>query len=74
MPIAQRGSKTPVVPQSLRALDQLKYEVARELGITVPDGGYWGTMTTREVGTIGGTMTRKLVQLAESQLAGKGNF
>ncbi len=32
----------PVVPQAGRALDQLKYEVARELGIQVPEGGYWG--------------------------------
>lgn len=64
----------PVVPQAIRALDQLKYEVAQELGISVPQDGYWGTMTTRDTGTIGGNITRKLVALAEQQLAGRGGF
>lgn len=61
----------PVVPQAMRALDQLKYEVAQELGITPPAGGYWGTMTTRDTGAIGANITRKLVALAEQQLAGE---
>lgn len=70
MASGQRTS-TPLIPQATRILDQLKYEVAQELGIQVPSGGYWGTMTTRETGTIGGNMTRKLVALAEQQLAGR---
>jgi len=67
-----RGQKnnTPVVQQAARALDQLKYEVAQELGIQVPNDGYWGTMTSRDTGAIGGNMTRKLVALAEQQLTG----
>ena len=64
-------SNTPLVPQALRALDQLKYEVAQELGIQTPVDGYWGTMTTRDTGAIGGHITRKLVALAEQQLAGR---
>jgi hypothetical protein len=64
-------SNTPLIPQATRALDQFKYEVAQELGIQVPTDGYWGNMTTRDTGTIGGYMTRKLVALAEQQLAGK---
>ncbi len=63
-------SNTPVVPQAMRALDQLKYEVAQQLGITPPADGYWGTMTTRDTGAIGGNITRKLVALAEQQIAG----
>lgn len=65
-----RGN-TPLVPQALRALDQLKYEVAQELGIQTPVDGYWGTMTTRDTGTIGGHITRKLVALAEQKLTGR---
>ena len=64
-------SRTPIVLQAMRLLDQLKYEVAQELGIQVPTCGYWGTMTTREPDAIGGNMTRKLVALAEQQLAGR---
>ncbi len=52
-------SNTPIVPQAMRLLDQLKYEIAQELGIQVPTGDYWGT--------IGGNMTRKLVALAEER-------
>ena len=70
MTSGQRTS-TPLIPQATRALDQFKYEVAQELGIHVPTDGYWGNMTTRDTGTIGGYMTRKLVALAEQQLAGK---
>ena len=70
MTSGQRTS-TPLIPQATRALDQFKYEVAQERGIKVPTDGYWGNMTTRDTGTIGGYMTRKLVALAEQQLAGK---
>lgn len=63
-------SNTLVVQSAAKALDQLKYEVASELGISTPQDGYWGTMTTRDTGSIGGNMTRKLVALAEQQLAG----
>jgi hypothetical protein len=61
---------TPVVPQAIRALEQFKYEVAQELGISVPQDGYWGHMLTRDTGAIGGNMTRKLVAIAEQQLSG----
>ncbi|MCY0875932.1 MAG: alpha/beta-type small acid-soluble spore protein [Firmicutes bacterium] len=64
-------SNTLVVKSAQRALDQLKYEVAGELGIQTPQDGYWGTMTTRDTGTIGGHITRKLVALAEQQLSGR---
>ena len=66
-----RRRNTPVVPQAAKMLEQLKYEVAQELGIEVPKDGYWGPMHTRDVGLIGGTMTRRLVQLAQKQLSGQ---
>ena len=61
-------SHTRIFPQSAKLLDKLKYEVAQELGINTPNDEYWGNMTTRDVGRIGGTMTRKLVALAERTL------
>lgn len=60
-----------VVQGAQKALDQMKYEVAQQLGIQTPADGYWGTMTTRDTGTIGGNITRKLVALAEQQLSGR---
>ncbi|QQE78306.1 alpha/beta-type small acid-soluble spore protein [Alicyclobacillus sp. SO9] len=64
-------SNTHVVKQATKALEQMKYEVAQELGIQVPQDGYWGTMTTRDTGSIGGNITRKLVALAEQQLSNR---
>ncbi|SDO80396.1 Small, acid-soluble spore protein, alpha/beta type [Paenibacillus sp. yr247] len=65
-----RSSNSLVVPQANQALDQLKYEVAQELGIQIPQDGYYGYMTSRDTGSIGGNITRRLVQIAEQQLAG----
>lgn len=60
-----------IVPGARAALEQMKYEVAQELGIQLPQDGYYGNMTTRDMGTIGGNITRRLVQIAEQQLAGR---
>lgn len=71
-----RGSDTSsqiVVPQAKNAMEQFKYEVASELGIQTPTDGYWGTMTTRDTGAIGGHMVRKMIEMAERSLAGRGN-
>ncbi|MDQ0878337.1 hypothetical protein QFZ77_006996 [Paenibacillus sp. V4I3] len=65
-----RSSNQLVVPQATQALDQLKFEVAQELGIQIPQDGYYGYMASRDTGAIGGNITRRLVQIAEQQLAG----
>lgn len=71
---AGQRSNTHLVKGITRAMDQFKYEVAAELGIQTPSDGYWGTMTTRDTGAIGGNMTRKLVAMAEQQLSGRQSF
>ncbi|CAM3882172.1 alpha/beta-type small acid-soluble spore protein [Cohnella lubricantis] len=71
MGAGSRSSNQLVVPQAIGALDQLKYEVAQELGITLPQDGYYGNMVTRDTGHIGGQITKRLVQIAEQQLAGQ---
>ncbi|OAS21079.1 alpha/beta-type small acid-soluble spore protein [Paenibacillus oryzisoli] len=68
---SNKSSNTLVVPQANAALDQLKYEVAQELGIAIPQDGYYGNMTSRDTGSIGGSITRRLVQIAEQSLAGQ---
>ncbi|WP_127534093.1 alpha/beta-type small acid-soluble spore protein [Paenibacillus kobensis] len=69
--MAGQSRNTLVVPQARMALEQMKFEIAQELGIQLPQDGYYGNMTTREIGTIGGNITRRLVQLAEQQLTGQ---
>jgi hypothetical protein len=61
-------NNTLVVQQARAALDQLKYEVAQELGIQLQ--AYNGNLATRDAGAIGGNITRRLVQIAEQQLQG----
>ncbi|MDR0266880.1 alpha/beta-type small acid-soluble spore protein [Paenibacillus sp.] len=65
------GSNVLVVPKATAALNQMKFEVAQELGISIPQDGYQGNMTSYENGSLGGYITRRLVTLAEQQLAGQ---
>ncbi|MBD0380704.1 alpha/beta-type small acid-soluble spore protein [Paenibacillus sedimenti] len=65
-----RRSNTLVVQQAKAALQQMKFEVAQELGIQIPQDGYYGYMATRDTGALGGNITRRLVQIAEQQLQG----
>lgn len=59
----ERNTNTPAVQGAEQALDQLKFEVANELGATLG-----GDRTARENGTVGGYMTKKMVQFAQQQL------
>ncbi|NLY10331.1 MAG: alpha/beta-type small acid-soluble spore protein [Firmicutes bacterium] len=71
------GSKNQkVIPQAAKALDQFKYEVASELGINSEyQTGYWGNISSRECGAVGGHMVRRMIAAAEQSLAGQtGNF
>ncbi|SFI90444.1 Small, acid-soluble spore protein, alpha/beta type [Paenibacillus sp. UNC496MF] len=68
------SSNTLVVPQANAALQQMKYEAAQELGIQIPQDGYYGNFSTRDAGSLGGYITRKLVQIAEQQLSGSSQF
>lgn len=66
------GSKNQkAVPDAKQALSQFKYEVANEIGVKVPQSGYWGNMTSRECGSVGGYMVKRMIQMAEEQLIGK---
>ncbi|KOP66563.1 spore protein [Bacillus sp. FJAT-18019] len=67
-----RSSNNLVVPQARTALQSLKLEAARELGVTIPQDGYYGNYTSRETGSLGGYITKRLVQQAEQALSGSG--
>ncbi|MCI8647496.1 MAG: alpha/beta-type small acid-soluble spore protein [Firmicutes bacterium] len=53
------------------ALKNLKTEVASELGLANYDQTDKGNLTARQNGYVGGYMTKKLVEMAEQQMAGK---
>lgn len=72
--MGQNSRNNLVTPQANAAMEQLKYEVAQELGVQIPKDGYYGYMATRDTGAIGGHMVRRLVQIAEQTLAGNRNL
>ena len=54
-----------VVPGAKQAIDKMKYEIASELGVNMgPDA------TIRANGSVGGEITRRLVQMGEQHLGG----
>ncbi|MBP3929077.1 MAG: alpha/beta-type small acid-soluble spore protein [Peptostreptococcaceae bacterium] len=59
------------VPEAKAALNQMKLEIANELGMTDYQTADKGNMTARQNGYVGGYMTKKLVEMAEKQLSGK---
>ena len=63
-------SSRPEFPQAREALNNMKYEIARELGINLKQG-YNGDLTSRENGYVGGYMVKRLIQQAEKQMAGQ---
>ena len=64
-----RGNRT-VVPEAKGALNQMKYEIASELGINLKQG-YNGDLPSRQAGYIGGYMTKRLIEQAERSMSGK---
>jgi len=70
MASSSNGSNQINVPQARGALDNMKYEIARELGVNLKQG-YNGDLTSREAGYVGGYMVKRLVEQAEKQMAGQ---
>ncbi len=61
-----------VVPEAKAALNQMKLEIANELGMANYEAVDKGNLTARQNGYVGGYMTKKkLVEMAEKQMAGK---
>ncbi len=60
-----------VVPEARQALDQLKLEIANELGITNYSNIDKGELPSRVNGYVGGYMVKRLVESAQNQLAGR---
>lgn len=49
------------------ALNSLKMEVASELGVNLKDG-YNGELTSKEAGSVGGEMVKRMIKKAESEM------
>ncbi len=67
-----KTSNVLLIQNAGKALNDLKYEIASELGITPPPDGYWGAVSSYENGSIGGSITKRLVAFAQEHLAQNG--
>jgi hypothetical protein len=65
--VAGRSSNSVVNPRAYQALEQLKQEVASELGIQNYTG-YLGDLPARINGAVGGHMVRRMIAAAEQSL------
>lgn len=68
-------TKGPMDPNAIKALNEMKYEIANELGVTknflTNESGSNSSENVFFGGYVGGQMTRKLVEMAENELANK---
>ena len=53
------NSNQPVVPSAREALNKFKMEAASEVGVNLKQG-YNGDLTSREAGSVGGQMVKKM--------------
>ena len=61
------GTNRMAVPEAKDAMKRFKEEVASELGVQLKDG-YNGDLSSREAGSIGGEMVRKMIKKQEEQM------
>ena len=56
-----------VVPEARQALDKFKMEAANEVGVNLKEG-YNGDLTSREAGSVGGQMVKKMIEHYENNI------
>ena len=61
------ASKKNVVPEAREALDRFKMEAASEVGVNLKQG-YNGDLTSRQAGSIGGQMVKKMIESYENSI------
>ena len=59
-----KSKSTSSVPEARDALDRFKMEAANEVGVNLKEG-YNGNLTSREAGSVGGQMVKKMVESYE---------
>ena len=63
------ASNKTMVPEAKEAMERFKMEAAQEVGVNLKQG-YNGDLTSRQAGSIGGQMVKKMVESYENQMKG----
>ena len=64
------SNKSTMVPNAREAMNKFKMEAASEVGVNLKQG-YNGDLTSKQAGSVGGQMVKKMIESYERQLAGK---
>ena len=60
-------AKKNVVPEAKEALNHFKMEAANEVGVNLKQG-YNGDLTSKQAGSIGGQMVKKMIESYENSM------
>lgn len=66
----QSGNSTTTKPQAQQHLNNMKYEIANELGINLKQG-YNGDIKSKDAGHIGGNMVKRMIDDQERKMSNK---
>ena len=61
------NSNRLVVPGAREAMDKCKMEAANEVGVNLKQG-YNGDLTSKQAGSVGGQMVKKMIEAYENGL------
>ena len=67
---SSNSSSNNSVPEVREALDRVKMEVAEELGVPLK-AGYNGDLTSKQNGSVGGYMVKKMIERQKQEMADK---
>ncbi len=62
------ASNKITVPEAKAAMDKFKMQAASEVGVTLNQSGYNGDLTSRQAGSIGGQMVKKMIESYENSI------
>ena len=65
--MANKNNNKINVPEARAAMDKFKMEAASELGVNLKEGSN-GDLTSREAGSVGGQMVKKMIESYEKSL------
>ena len=65
--MSSKNSNRLNVPEARAAMDQFKMQSASEVGVNLKEG-YNGDLTSREAGSVGGQMVKKMIESYEKSL------
>ena len=65
--MSSKNSNRINVPEARAAMDKFKMEAASEVGVNLKEG-YNGDLTSREAGSVGGQMVKKMIEDYEQKI------